>query len=231
MKWFRKAAAGLVIVAMVLVPAVSAAQPQYRDGMVMAVSDATSRGYIMAIVTIQEGRIAGVMLTEMNGFAVPKGPDYAWGPYHDAVANLPQRFIAANSADIDIFTQATSTSRMAMQAVGRALEKASTAQPTGEYFDGTFMGRSPDDGHGYAVAWVTLKGDRIAEVVLEEVTPDGAFKNWETYPWQAAVEGKLLMEERIIAAGHTDVEGVTGATSSATKYKQAVDAALRSAKQ
>lgn len=220
----------LAALALVLfVAAAGAAQaPVYHDGTYVAVSDADSHGYLMAIVTIRDGKIAQVRLTEMNGFGDPKPATYPWEQYHEAMKVLPERFVAANSWDVDGVAQATGTSESARTAVRRALEKAARV-PGGRYFDGTFFGRSAADDHGYGTALVTIKDDKIVGVTLGEVLPDGTWKDFSTYPWEPAVEGKAAMEEAFVAAGGVEVDLITGATSSSEKWIAAVTNALKSA--
>lgn len=208
----------------------AAAHPEteYNDGVYVAVSDATNRGYLMAVVVIQEGRIAQVRLTEMDGFGRPKPDAYPWPEFHEAMEVLPQRFVDANSADVDTVTGATSTSRMARQAVQRALLKASDPGD-GRYFDGTFFGRSAADDHGFGVALVTIKDDAIVAVELHDALPDFTWKDWETYPHETTVAAREWMQQQFVAAGTADVDAVSGATGSSTKWIAAVENALRSA--
>ncbi len=53
-----------------------------------------------------------------------KPADYAFAPYHEAIVELPKRFVAKNSAQVDAFTGATGTSTLSMLAVQRALDSA-----------------------------------------------------------------------------------------------------------
>lgn len=220
-------AAALSVVLVVAAPA-GAVEAAYQDGTYVAVSDATQHGYLMAIVTIKDGKIVQVRLTEMNGFGDPKPATYPWEQYHEAMKVLPERFVEANSWDVDIVAQATGTSESARTAVRRALEKASGAT-TGKYFDGTFFGRSPADEHGYGTALVTIENDRIVAVTLNEVLPDGTWKDFETYPWEPTVKGKSQLEEAIVAQQSVEVDLITGSTSSSKKWLTAVANALKSA--
>jgi len=122
------------------------------DGTFMAISDRTERGWGIAWVTISDGKISRVVLHETRpaqerdaAGAVVMGPDgraivrkdaagnviferkpadYAFAPYHEAIVELPKRFVAKNSAQVDVFTGATGTSNNSMQAVQRALDSA-----------------------------------------------------------------------------------------------------------
>lgn len=219
----------VAVMAFLMVASVVSTAAQYKDGVTIGFSDAGRRGYLMAIVTMKDAKIVDVKMTEFDGRATPKGPDYAWPEFHEAMKVLPQRFVDANSVDIDGFAKATGTYDKAVQAVARAMEKALIAKPAGKYQDGTFYGKSADDGKGFGVAWVTIKNDKIVNVEVDEALPDGTWKDWATYPWEEAVEGKTIMEQRFVDANGTDVDLITGATHSAEKYIVAVEAALRSA--
>lgn len=221
-------ALSLMIVLALSAIAYAQSVPEYKNGRYIAVSDATQHGYVMAVVTVADNRITDVRLTEIDGAGNPKPATYPWEPYHTAMEQLPQRFIEGNAADIDIVTGATSTSQKAIQAVARALLKATDPGP-GRYFDGTFFGRSAADDHGYGTALVTIKDDQIVAVVLGEINADGSVKNYDEYPHETTVKGKTEMEQRIVEAGNTDVDMITGATGSSQKWISAVQNALRMA--
>ena len=223
-----KVLAPALALAVLLTVGGAAQAPVYHDGTYIGVSDANSRGYLMAVVVIRGGKIAEVRLTEMDGFGNPKPETYPWEPFHEAMKVLPERFIAANSWDIDAYTQATGTSERAELAVKRALEKAARV-PGGRYFDGTFFGRSAADDHGYGTALVTIKDDKIVAVTLGEVQENGEWKDYSTYPWEPVVTGKPKMEEAFVAANGVDVDIITGATHSSEKWIAAVTNALKSA--
>lgn len=206
----------------------AAEEPVYHDGTYVAVSDATDRGYLMAIVVVKDGKIAQVRLTEMDGFGNPKTAAYAWEPFHEAMKVLPERFVEANSWDIDVFAQATGTSNRAKLAVKRALEKAARVEG-GRYFDGTFFGRSAADDHGYGTALVTIKDDKIVAVTLGEVQADGTWKDYSTYPWEPTKKAKAELEAAFVAANGVDVDVVSQATHSSEKWIEAVTNALKAA--
>lgn len=227
----RRMSQVLAVVCALVVLAVqggAAQAPVYYDGTYVAVSDATSHGYLMAIVTIKDGKIAQVRLTEMNGFGDPKPATYPWEPYHEAMKALPGMFVEANSWEIDAIAQATGTSTSAKTAVKRALEKAARVEG-GRYFDGTFFGRSAADDHGYGTALVTIENDKIVAVTLGEVQADGTWKDFATYPWEPTVKGKTQMEEAFVAANGVEVDIITQATSSSHKWIAAVTNALKAA--
>ena len=114
---------------------------QFFDGTYMAMSDQGERGWAIVWVTIGNDKITNVVIHETTrardaaGAVIPgqfirknvdaASPDfYTFAPYHEARVELPRRFIAANSAEVDVFTGATSTSNNVKVAVARALEMA-----------------------------------------------------------------------------------------------------------
>lgn len=114
---------------------------QFFDGTYMAMSDRGERGWAIVWVTIGNDKITNVVIHETTaardaaGAVIPdqfvrknvdaESPDfYAFAPYHEARVELPKRFVAANSAEVDVFTGATSTSNNVKAAVARALEMA-----------------------------------------------------------------------------------------------------------
>lgn len=223
-KWY-----GLVVVGIVVLLFVGQAPgaPSYQDGMAIGISDANRNGYVMAIVAVQGGKIASVNLSEITQYGVEKDAGYPWEEWKVAMETLPKAFVDANSSKVDHISKATHTSDKAMQAVERALVKLSDAKAAGKYFDGVFLGRSADNPRGYAVAWVTIENDKIVNVETAEVIDTNTFKDWETYAYRLAFEGKQVMEQRFVDANGTDVDLFTGATSSAQKYIEAVDNALK----
>jgi len=181
-------AAALSVVLVVAAPA-GAVEAAYQDGTYVAVSDATQHGYLMAIVTIKDGQDRPGALDGDERFWRSQAGDLSVGAVSRSDESAARAFVEANSWDVDIVAQATGTSESARTAVRRALEKAS-GTATGKYFDGTFFGRSPADEHGYGTALVTIENDRIVAVTLNEVLPDGTWKDFETYPWEPTVKGR-----------------------------------------
>ncbi|MBT9151807.1 MAG: Electron transport complex subunit RsxG [Firmicutes bacterium] len=114
---------------------------QFFDGTYMAISDRGERGWAIAWVTIGNDKITNVVFHETTaardaaGAVIPnqfirKNVDpaspgfYQFAPYHEARIELPKRFVAANSATVDVFTGATGTSTNVIAAVTRAIEMA-----------------------------------------------------------------------------------------------------------
>ncbi|MEW6244777.1 MAG: FMN-binding protein [Bacillota bacterium] len=92
--------------------------------------------------------------------------------------------------------------------------------------DGTFKGVSDADRHGYAWAEVTLEKGKITSVVLGEYDGLGREKDFAQYPYRPAAEAHALLSEAFAKLPFEDVEAVSGATLSSSKYRQAVHRAM-----
>lgn len=95
------------------------------EGMHMGVSDVSERGgWAVALVVLDaEGNISEVILKEVAGTDF-KDDGYTYDVWHQAVDEMAQRFVDANSSEVDAFTGATGSSGMWVQAVEDALQKA-----------------------------------------------------------------------------------------------------------
>lgn len=98
------------------------------------------------------------------------------------------------------------------------------------YKNGTFVGYSDASDHGYAMAIITLEGDSIRDVVLKEFTELGIEKDFDTYEYYPSVQAHLLLPQRFMENPPSEVEGISGATASFERYRQAVERALMKAK-
>ncbi len=99
--------------------------------------------------------------------------------------------------------------------------------PGPQYQDGTYSAYSEADDYGYARAEVTISGNEIEDVRLEEFTGKGEPLDFSTYPYQPTVEGVQVIKERFIEANSADVDTYTGSTHSSQKYIDAVEKALK----
>lgn len=205
--------------------------PDLIDGTYVAVSDVSSQGYSSARITIENNMIAQVELKEYDQVSAEKNFDsYEYEPSVNANRELPWAFIAAQSHNVDIVTGATYSSRQYIQAVERALEKAALVKKGGMYFDGVFQAKSKADEHGYAIAVVTIKDDKITNVELKYIDAEGKQRNFETYEYEPAVKAYRELPNKFTLANTYDVDTVTGATISSAKYIEAVKNALEIAK-
>jgi uncharacterized protein with FMN-binding domain len=211
----------------------TATSTKYNDGTYIGYSDATpeSRGFAYAEVTIKDDKITEVKLYEVNEYGKLK--DYSTYPFKEAkTANeeMAKRFVEKNSADVDDYTGVTNSSKKYKEAVLRALEKASKEKDGKKYFDGTFLATSDQSAeNGYALAYVTIKDDKITNVVLQEVGKDGKFKDYATYPLKEAKAANEEMAKRFVEKNSADVETVAGVTGSSKSYIEAVKKALEMA--
>ncbi len=202
----------------------TAADDHLEDGEFIGYSEADENGYVKAAVTLEGGDIISVDLTEYTEKEEAKGEDYPWDDWHEAMEVLPERFEEANSSDVDIVSGATGTSEKAMEAVEMARQKAEGV----EQFDGTYLGTSAEDNGGWGVAWVTVEGESIVDVRLEEVTDGDEFKD-EDYGWDHWYEAREAMPEWFVEADSPDVDTFTEATSSSQMWREAVENALEKA--
>jgi len=125
---------------------------KYFDGVFMAISDRTEKGWAIAWVTIEEDKIIDLKLI---GTTPKRGADgevvkdsagnvvferklsedliengevktarYPYLPYHEARVKMAANILRAQSTNVDTITGATGTSNQWKQAVDRALEMA-----------------------------------------------------------------------------------------------------------
>ncbi len=182
-----------------------------------------SRGYVEARLALDNGEITSVELLEYNDMGELKDEDYRLDEWHEAMEALPGRFLEANSAEIDAYTGATSTSEKAMAAVEMALQKAEGV----EQFDGTFMGLSEVEDNSWNIALVTVEEGKITAVELEEVS-DGELKD-EDYRLDEWHEAREELPARFIETDSAEVDTYTGATGSSERWIEAVADALTKA--
>jgi len=193
-------------------------------------SDATDHGYAMAVITIENDRITSVILKEFTELSIEKDfSNYEYYPSVQAHTVLPQRFIDAQGEKVDSITGATASSNRYKQAVERALVSAKGNKEHKKYFDGIFQGRSKADNHGYGIALVEIKDDRIVKVELKEVDERGELKDFSIYPHEPSIKAHKELPERFVQSNSPSVDNFTGATHSTDKYKEAVQNALAKA--
>lgn len=226
-------AAVLCFLALAVSVVLAACRPKvYNDGTYRAYSSADDTGYVLAEVSVEKDKIVSVELTEFDRYGREKDLDtYEYEPAKEANAEMAKRFLGRQDAAVDAYAGATKSSRKYKEAVGWALEKARmTPTVTSTYFDGVFYGISRGTEEGYQVAWVTIKEDRITEVILNEVSKDGQFRDWITYTYTKALEAKDAMEKAFVAKGEAGVDAFAGATRSSTGWIEAVSDALAKAR-
>jgi len=190
-------------------------------------SDASDHGYAMAVVSIEDNRITNVILKEFMELSVEKDfSEYEYYPSVQAHALMPKRFVEAQGTEVDSVAGATASSNRYKQAVERALESAKAQAKQDKYFDGIFQGRSKADNHGYGIALVEIKDDRIVKVELKEVDENGELKDFSTYPHEPSRRAYEELPQHFVQNNSPNIDNFTGATHSTNKYKEAVQNAL-----
>ena len=209
----------------------------YNNGTFVGYSD-ESRGHVRAEVTIQNDEITAVKITEYTNQALAKDPEtygregaFEIGLLAEVHEYLEGAFVAANSAEVDIFTGATSSSNKSMQAVERALLKAEVNATPG-LIDGVYQGRSEIGQRGYSMAKITIAGGVISEVELWDMAgneEDGFEAKPEDYQWEAYHVAMEEMSAAMVAANSAQVDTVAEATSSGEKWIDIVNELLERA--
>ncbi len=103
-----------------------------------------------------------------------------------------------------------------------------TGMADGHLEDGEYVGFSEANDKGYVEAHVTIEGEVITNVELIEWRDTGVAKD-EDYRLDEWHEAMDLLPGRFVEANSTDVDIVTGATSTSEKAMGAVEMALAKA--
>jgi len=90
----------------------NAGQQLYNNGTYAGVTEADSRGVRgVGYVTFANGSVSHVLYEERDSEGAPKGEDYSYELYHEAVASLQSQLMDTSSlSDVDTVAGATSTS-------------------------------------------------------------------------------------------------------------------------
>lgn len=100
------------------------------DGRYMGFSEPSDRGNIgVAWVTLEDGEITEVRLEEITEndeeeLVFKNEDNYEYEEFFEAKSNMPSRFVEANSANVDVYSGATGSANLWMEAVAEAMEKA-----------------------------------------------------------------------------------------------------------
>ncbi len=208
--------------------------PQYKEGTFSAYSEADDYGYARTRVEISDNEIVDVELEEFTGKGeVLDFSTYPYQPTVEGVKVMRERFIEADSAEVDTYTGSTHSSEKYKDAVEKALQKAKEdpeEEIATEHWDGTFMGTAEQE-NIRALAWVSIKDDRIIDVFFDEVDLEtGEFFDWEDREHDILPEARREMQERIVMAGSLQVEKFSGATQSSALWLEAAAGALEKAR-
>ncbi|HHU60398.1 MAG: FMN-binding protein [Bacillota bacterium] len=220
-----------IVLTLVLIFSVTlGVQAALIDGTYEAWSDASPNGTQSAKVFIEDGKIVAVVLREFTDKHVEKDFSiYPWPEAGQAARSLGAQFVANQAAEADIVTGATHSVEGWIQAVDRALVKASDQKPNQKYFDGTFLGRSEVSSYGeyYKVVWVTLKNDKIVDYSVQRVLPDHTIQDpsFEVYGWPLEMARESYKDAAIESTpGYVDI--ISGATGLVIQSNHAVRDAL-----
>ncbi|UMZ74167.1 hypothetical protein [Natranaerofaba carboxydovora] len=108
------------------------------DGTFLGTSEQTDDGWGVAWVTLDNEEISEVKLEEVTLTDEEdeeyefKDDDYQWEEWHEAKEAMPDWFVEENSSEVDVYTDATESSEMWMEAVEDALQKAGREEEAGE---------------------------------------------------------------------------------------------------
>lgn len=225
-----------LFLALVLVFSITlVSQAAWVDGVYEAWADATPNGTQSAKIFIEGGKIVAVTLREWTDKFVEKNfSTYPWPQAGEAARTLGVQFVKNQGAKADIITGATHSCEGYIQAMERALVKASDSKATNRYFDGIFLGRSEvsDFGQYYKVVWVTLKDDQVVDYKVQRVLPDHTIQDPSPEAcggWPLDLARENYKEKALTAEpGYVDI--ISGATLLAIQSNHAVRDALEYAR-
>ncbi len=160
-------------------------------------------GEVTVTVTTEGGKIVKVEAV---------GADETPGIGSNAIDELPEKIVEANSADVEVVAGATYTSKAIIEAVKNAMA-SSGGSGAGSTLTGTAEGFGGD-----VTVTVTMDGDKIAKVeaVGADETPGIGSNAIDELP------------EKIVEANSTEVDVVAGATYTSKAIIEAVNNALAS---
>ncbi len=249
---------GLALAMTVGLLAACTPDPTYQDGTFVAYSNApeTTRspagfdGPVKIELTFEDEKVTAVKITEYDTFGNAKdyasygseAAGYTGEDLEEAHVALAEAIMENNTWDVDVVSGSTSTSNKVREAAERAFELA-LVEPASdnEYFDGVFMGLSDVDGRGqWLVIFVTIENDEIVDVVMAETTFSDetlVWKDYDAYGSEAAgytgedlKEAHEALAEAMVAANSTEVDVVSGSTSTSEKAMEAAQRALDAAR-
>jgi len=226
-------------------------QISYEDGVYYAEkADFDDHGWkAMATVIVNDGKIANVFFDEINEDGILKSFDteYAANMKNksgttplDAFNNLEQSLVSKQNPDnVDAVTGATHSSDSFKDLVKQALA-GSPVEATGAFMDGLYKAAEKDfDDHGWkGMAAVIIKDGKVVTAAYDEINKDGNYKsvdeqyakNMEDKSGTTPAEAIQVLSKSLIDKQDYDVDTVTGATGTTTKFKTLMEEALSLAK-
>ena len=166
-------------------------------------------GEVSVTVVREGGKIVSVEV---------KGDGETPGIGTNAIDQLPEKIVAANSADVDVVAGATVTSNAIIEAVKNALGNNDSKEDGNSEVvdDGSALKGTAKGFGGDVTVAVTMDGDKIANVVVKG---DGETPGIGT----EAIE---KLPAKIVEANSADVDIVSGATITSNAIIEAVKSAL-----
>ena len=158
-------------------------------------------------VTVLDGEITGIEIIEHD-----ETPDY----FDDAVPEITDRIIEAQSTEVDAVSGATATSEGIMAAVDAALADVDLEAPEEEEAeDDVYQGTAEGYG-GDLELEVTLENDEIIDIEILSHSETEGF----------AEDALEEVPSSIIETQSTDVDAVSGVTKTSEAIMEAVESAL-----
>jgi len=224
----------------------------YEDGVYYAEkADFDDHGWkAMATVIVNGGKITNVFFDEINEDGILKSFDTEYSTNMkdksgttplDAYNNLEQSLVSKQNPDnVDAVTGATHSSDTFKELVKQALA-GSPVEAAGDYVDGLYKATENDfDDHGWkAIAAVIIKDGKVVTAAFDEINKDDGHyksvdeqyaKNMEDKSGTTPAEAIQVLSKSLIDKQDADVDSVTGATGTTTKFKTLMEEALSLAK-
>ena len=214
-------------------------------------------GKARATVVVKDGKIAEAKYNEFT----EKGDKREDKGYNDMMkekagvspveyeVEIEKQIVTAQSPEIDGVSGATSSSVQAKSLFATALENAKegkaekelvTLAETAELQDGTYEVETKefDENGGKARATVVVKDGKISEAKYNEFTEKGDKREDKGYndmmkeqAGVSPVEYEVEIEKQVVAVQSSEIDGVSGATSSSAQAKTLFATALENAKE
>ena len=171
-------------------------------------------GTIRVAVTMEDGKITGIKTLEQRETR---------GLGTTAILQLTRDIVAADSTEVDTVAGATLSSIAFTSAVRRAVEEATAYDPAAgvELSENEYLGVSENALGGRLMVRVTLKDGAIGAVDVLEAHESPEIG-------MAALDAQI---EKMIAENSAEVDTVAGATITCLALREAVTAAVESARQ
>jgi major membrane immunogen (membrane-anchored lipoprotein) len=228
-------------------------QATFKDGTYYAEEkDFNEQGWKgLVTVIVKDGKITNVFYDEINKEGKLKSFDPEYGPKMkeksgttpvEAYAKLEQSLIEKQNPEaVDVVTGATHTSEAFKALVAEAL-KGTSVEAKGGLKDGLYKAAEANfDDHGWkAMAAVIVKDGKIQSAFFDEINKeDGHYKsidqeyakNMEAKSGQTPAKAvEALIKSLIEKQDAAQVDTVSGATGTSTKFKNLMTEALSLAK-